>query len=164
MTEKNSGVVDIYDLIKKNSKVEKADRKNGPPTTVRTVTRSGFYDIMEKGFQIPESELKKMNDALVKFDNAFVKITADDLKEKIEEAKDNKANDLTNFRSESKYGNSHMTMHVTVVPQKEYPNPQVPGGDSLVKHGVVSIKGTLVKSNMSDTLQQISASFETMLS
>ena len=162
MAEKNNGVVDLRELIDKNSKVEQADRKNGPTTTVRTVTRAGFYNIMKEGFNIPEDELKKTGDALVKFDNEFVKLTADDLKKQVDAAKDRKSNNLTDFKSEAKYGNSHMTMHVSVVPKKEYPNPQVPG-DTLTKHGVVSIKGTLVKGNMAATMEEISSAFESML-
>ena len=163
MADKKSAVVDLTELIRDHSKIDTADRKNGPPTTVRSISRSNFYDIMSSAFNIPESELKKTNDALVEFDNALVKVTADDLKEKIEEGKKNKSNDLTNFRAESKYGNSHQNMHVSVVPKKEYPNPQSSSSEPIVKWGVVSVKGTLIKGNMSDTMEEISASFESML-
>ena len=154
--------MDLSELIKSKSKFEKADRKNGPETTVRTITRTNFYEIMQEVFNIPESELKRAHEAQVKFDNTFVEIAGEDLKDTLKEAKKAKKNDLTDFKSEAKYSNMHSTMHVGVIPTKSFPNPSNPG-DTITKHGVVSIKGSTIKANMADTLSKISTDIAKML-
>ena len=162
MAEKTNGAVDLSELIRKHSNSEVADRKSGPKTSVRNVTKTNFHDIMDQAFNIPKGEIEKYNAALTEFENSFVEVLGEDLKENIEAARKQGVNDLTDYRVEGTHTDSHMRTKISIDPLKVYTNPQ--SGEQVNKFGVVSVKGTLVKRNMHDTFEKISTDIEKMLS